>query len=112
MTTATFTESANQMMDAWVQNLGRFCWAQDQSEALVRNLMEHGQVAREEGLQLAGKMAEQAKANQAELQKFIHHSVALSLDGLQKAHQAQLAAMQQRLDEMAAVIETLEKKVD
>lgn len=100
----------NGMMDAWVQGIGTLCWAQDQSETLVRGLMDQGQVAREDGRQLAAKMAEQAKANQAELQKFIHNSVALSLDSMQKAHQSQIQAMQARIDEMAAVIETLGKK--
>ena len=102
-----FSEPVNGMLDAWVRSVGTLCWAQDQSESLVRGLMEQGQVAREDGRQLASQMAQQARANQAELQKFIHHSVVLSLEGMQKAHQAQIAAMQARIDEMGAVIESL-----
>ena len=99
--------AVNSMIDAWVQNVGSLCWAQDQSEAFVRSWMDQGQVAREEGRQLSVKMAEQAKANQAELQKFIHNSVALSLESMQKAHQAQIDAMQARIDEMSALIEKM-----
>lgn len=54
-------------------------------------------------------MAEQAKANQAELQKFIHNTVALSVESLNRSHQAQIDAMQARIDEMTAVIEKLTK---
>jgi polyhydroxyalkanoate synthesis regulator phasin len=102
-----FPNPVNGMLDAWVQSVGTLCWAQDQSETLVRSLMDQGQVAREDGRQLANKLAEQAKVNQTELQKFIHNSVALSLESLQKAHQAQLATMQARIDEMSAMIESM-----
>ncbi len=102
-----FPNPVNGMLDTWVQSVGTLCWAQDQSEKLVRNLMDQGQVAREDGRQLASQMAEQAKANQAELQKFIHNSVALSLESMQKAHQAQIDAMQARIDEMSALIEKM-----
>ena len=105
-----FPNPVNSVLDAWVHSVGTLCWAQDQSDTLVRSLMDQGQVAREDGRQLASKMAEQAKANQTELQKFIHNSVALSLESMQKAHQAQLAAMQARIDEMGALIETLNQK--
>jgi polyhydroxyalkanoate synthesis regulator phasin len=105
-----FPNPVNGILDAWVHSVGTLCWAQDQSDTLVRSLMDQGQVAREDGRQLASKMAEQAKANQTELQKFIHNSVALSLESMQKAHQAQLAAMQARIDEMGALIETLNQK--
>lgn len=108
--TIEFPNPVNTMLDAWVQSVGSLCWAQDQSESLVRGLMEQGQVAREDGRQLASRMAEQAKANQAELQKFIHNTVALSLESMQKAHQAQIEAMQAQIDQMSALIETLEKK--
>lgn len=101
--------AVNSMLDAWVQNVGTLCWAQDQSEAFIRSWMDQGQLAREEGHQLSVKMAEQAKANQAELQKFIHNAVALSVESLNRAHQAQIDAMQARLDEMTAVIEKLMK---
>jgi polyhydroxyalkanoate synthesis regulator phasin len=97
----------NGMLDAWVHSIGTLCWAQDQSESLVRGLMDQGQVAREEGRQLASQMAQRARANQAELQKFIHNSVALSLDSMQKAHESQIKAMQTRIDEMGAIIESL-----
>lgn len=105
-----FPNPVNTMLDAWVQSVGSLCWAQDQSESLVRGLMEQGQVAREDGRQMATRMAEQAKANQAELQKFIHNTVALSLEGMQKAHEAQIASMQEQLDQMSALIKTLENK--
>ncbi len=101
--------AVNSMLDAWVQNVGSLCWAQDQSEAFVRSWMDQGQVAREEGRQLSVKMAEQAKANQAELQKFIHNAVALSVESLNRTHQAQIEAMQARIDEMTTVIENLKK---
>ena len=104
-----FPNPVNGVLDAWVHSIGTVCWAQDQSETLVRAWMEQGQVARHEGRELAVKMGEQAKANQAELQKFIHNSVALSLESMQKAHQAQIEAMQARLDEMTAVISSLQK---
>lgn len=95
------------LMESWVQSVGTLCWAQDQSEALLRTWMDQGQLAREDGLRLSAVMAEQARANQAELQKFIHHSVALSLDGLRRNHQAQLDAMQAQLDELGARLEKL-----
>jgi polyhydroxyalkanoate synthesis regulator phasin len=99
----------NGMLDAWVQSLGTVCWAQDQSETLVRSWMDQGRVARHEAHEIAVKMAEQAKANQGELQKFIHNSVALSLESMQKAHQAQLDAMQARLDEMTVALSKLQE---
>lgn len=101
--------AVNGMLDAWVQNVGTLCWAQDQSEAFIRSWMDQGQLAREEGRQLSVKMAEQAKANQAELQKFIHNTVALSVESLNRSHQAQIDAMQARLDEMTAILEKLTK---
>lgn len=101
--------AVNSMLDAWAKNIGTLCWAQDQSEAFVRSWMDQGQLAREEGRQLAVEMAQQAKANQAELQKFIHNSVALSVESLTRAHQTQLEAMQARIDELNITIETLRK---
>lgn len=101
--------AVNSMIDAWVQNVGSLCWAQDQSEAFVRSWMDQGQLAREEGRQLSVKMAEQAKANQAELQKFIHNAVALSVESLHRSHQAQIDALQARLDEMTEMMEKLTK---
>ncbi len=105
-----FANPVNTVLDAWVKSVGSLCWAQDQSDSLVRGLMDQGQLAREEGRQLASRMAEQAKANQTELQKFIHNTVALSLESVQKAHQAQIEAMQAQLDQMSAYIQALEKK--
>lgn len=98
-------------VDTWVESLGSLCWAQDQSEQLVRSWMDQGKLAREQGRELAKSLASQTKKNQVELQKFIHNSVALSLDTLQKNHESQMAEMKNQVQQMTDTIVTLQKKV-
>lgn len=99
-------------IDSWAESLGTLCWAQDQSEQLVRSWMDQGKLAREQGREMARQLAGQAKKNQVELQKFIHNSVALSLETMQKNHQNQMAEMQSQVQQMTQLMATLQQKVD
>lgn len=99
-------------IDSWVENLGRLCWAQDQTEEIVRSWMDQGKLAREQGRELARQLSTQAKRNQVELQKFIHNSVALSMETMQKNHQNQIAEMQSQVQQMTQLMATLQQKVD
>ena len=98
-------------IDTWVENIGSLCWAQDQSEQLVRSWMDQGKVAREQGRELSKSLASQTKQNQVELQKFIHNSVALSMDTLQKHHESQMTEMQNQVQQMTELVKSLQQKV-
>ena len=67
------------MIETTMQAVSTALWAQDQADKLVRACLDSQQSTREEGRKLAEKMAEQVKANQESLQRFIHSSVSLSL---------------------------------
>lgn len=99
-------------LDTWVESLGSLCWAQDQTEQIVGNLMAQGKVAREHGREVARQLADQAKRNQVELQKFIHNSVALSLETMQNQHQKQMAEMQNQVHQMSKLMSDLQQRVD
>lgn len=99
-------------LDTWVESIGSLCWAQDQSEQIVKSWMDQGKLAREQGQDLARQLSSQAKKNQVELQKFIHNTVSLSMDSLQRNHQNQMAEMENRVKEMTELVTTLQKKVE
>ena len=99
-------------VDSWVESIGSLCWAQDQSEQIVRSWMDQGQLARDQGQELSRQLASQAKKNQIELQKFIHNTVALSLDTIQKNHQNQMAEMQNQVKQMSEMVVSLQEKVN
>lgn len=99
-------------VDSWVENLGRLCWAQDQSEQLVRTWMDQGKLARGQGQEISRQLATQAKKNQVELQKFIHNTVALSLDTIQKNHKNQMTEMENQVRRMSEMVNSLQEKVN
>jgi polyhydroxyalkanoate synthesis regulator phasin len=99
-------------LDSWVASLGSVCWAQDQTEQIVSSWMSQGKVAREHGREVARQLSDQAKRNQVELQKFIHNSVALSLESMQNHHQKQMAEMQNQVHQMSKMMTDLQRKVD
>ena len=98
-------------VDTWLQSIGTLCWAQDQSEELVRSWMDQGKVAREQGQELSRQLADQTKKNQVELQKFIHNTVALSLETVQRNHQHQMAEMETKVRQMSEMVTPLQDKV-
>ncbi len=65
--------------DSYLALVGAVSWSQDQTEQAVRQLLDQGRVSREEGLRLLRDLTEQAKRNQAELQRLIQESVRASL---------------------------------
>ena len=99
-------------VDSWVESLGSLCWAQDQTEKLVSSWMAQGKIAREHGRDVAKQLADQAKQNQVELQKFIHNSVALSLETLQNQHARQMTEMQNQVRQMGEMMEDLQRRVE
>lgn len=98
-------------MDHWLQSLGSLCWAQDQTENLVRSWMDQGKLAREQGRELSRQLADQTKKNQVELQKFIHNAVALSLETVQRNHQNQMEEMADKVRQMSEMVVSLQQKV-
>ena len=52
------------------------------------------------------------KAHSAELQKFIHNSVALSLETMQMQHQKQMAEMQNQVTQMSKMMADLQRRVE
>lgn len=99
-------------MDSWVKSLGSLCWAQDQTDQLVSSWMSQGKLAREHGCEVARQLAEQAKRNQVELQKFIHNSVALSMETMQMQHQKQMSEMKDQVVQMGRLMDELSRKVE
>ncbi len=99
----------NDMVDSWVHNLGALCWAQDQGEKMLNSWLSQGRIARDEAQELAAKLAEQTKSNQRELQNFIHHTVALSLDSLQRSHKLQLEQLEKQLQQMQQAVSELQQ---
>lgn len=98
-------------MDHWLQSLGSLCWAQDQTENLVRSWMDQGKLAREQGREMSRQLADQTKKNQVELQKFIHNAVALSLETVQRNHQNQMEEMADKVRQMSEMVVSLQQKV-
>lgn len=96
-------------MDLWLKNLSTLCWAQDQGEKIVRSYMDQGTLAREEGLKVAERFAEQVKANQAEMQNMVDRSVKMAMETFQKTQKAQMDAFKTRIDEMNKTIENINK---
>jgi polyhydroxyalkanoate synthesis regulator phasin len=74
--------------------------------------MDQGKLARDQGQDLAKQLSSQAKKNQVELQKFIHNSVAMSLDSIQRNHQNQMAEMQNQVQQMSELVVSLQRKVE
>ena len=74
--------------------------------------MSQGKLAREHGREVARQLADQAKRNQVELQKFIHNSVALSMETMQNQHQKQMTEMQNQVQQMSKVMSDLKRRVD
>jgi polyhydroxyalkanoate synthesis regulator phasin len=99
------------VIDSWAESIGSVCWAQDQTEQLVRSWMDQGKLARDQGRELSRQLAGQTKRNQVELQKFIHNSVALSLDTLQKNQQLQMTQMQAQVEQMSQLVSSLQAKL-
>lgn len=101
----------NSAVDAWIQSIGSLCWAQDQSEQIVRSWMDQGKLARDQGQEISRQLADQTKKNQVELQKFIHNTVALSLETVQRNHQNQMAEMAAQVRQMSELVVSLQQKV-
>jgi polyhydroxyalkanoate synthesis regulator phasin len=99
-------------LDSWVESLGSVCWAQDQTEQIVSSWMAQGKLAREHGREVSRQLAGQAKRNQVELQKFIHNSVALSLETMQNQHKLQMTEMQNQVHQMSKLMSDLQRRVD
>lgn len=98
------------VMDAWVDNLGTLCWAQEQGDKILRNWMDQGAVTRTESQKMATRFAEQVKQNQAEMQKFIHNSVKMSLETMRRAQEMQIEALNKRVEEMGRTIDKMTDK--
>ena len=99
------------MMDAYLQNLGTVCWAQEQGEQILKSYLDQGQKARAEGQKMAEKFTEQVKQNQAQMQKFIDGSVKMSLESFQRAQVQQNEIVQKQTEMMQNQIATLESQV-
>ena len=75
--------------DSYLSVLGMFSWSQDQTEQVMRQMIEQGRVGRDEGLRLLRDLSEQARRNQGELQRLIQEGVRTSL----QTWQAPVSAM-------------------
>ena len=69
----------NTAWDSYLATLGMVSWSQDQAEQVMRQLIEQGRIGRDEGLRLVRDLGEQARRNQAELQRLIQEGVRTSL---------------------------------
>ena len=79
----------NNAWDSYLTMLGMFSWSQDQTEQVMRQMIEQGRVGRDEGMRLLRDLSEQARRNQGELQRLIQEGVRTSL----QTWQAPLSAM-------------------
>ena len=79
----------NNAWDSYLTMLGMFSWSQDQTEQVMRQMIEQGRVGRDEGLRLLRDLSEQTRRNQGELQRLIQEGVRTSL----QSWQAPLSAM-------------------
>ncbi len=69
----------NNAWDSYLTMLGMFSWSQDQTEQVMRQMIEQGRVGRDEGLRLLRDLSEQTRRNQGELQRLIQEGVRTSL---------------------------------
>ena len=79
----------NNAWDSYLTMLGMFSWSQDQTEQVMRQMIEQGRVGRDEGMRLLRDLSEQTRRNQGELQRLIQEGVRTSL----QTWQAPLGAM-------------------
>ena len=118
----------NNAWDSYLSVLGMFSWSQDQTEQVMRQMIEQGRVGRDEGLRLLRDLSEQARRNQGELQRLIQEGVRTSLQtwqapvsamtslaqGAQGAGQAvtpeQLAELNRKVDELNRKLDALNTK--
>jgi polyhydroxyalkanoate synthesis regulator phasin len=100
----------NMVSEAWMQNLGNLCWAQEQGDKIVETMIAQGKVTREQSLHMAEAIAEQVKSNQQELQKWIQGSVQMSMAAFKVPQAGQVEALQQQVAELTRKVEELSKK--
>lgn len=101
---------AHMISEAWMQNLGNLCWAQEQGDKIMETLIAQGKVSREQSLHMAEAIAEQVKTNQQELQKWVQGSVQMSLAAFKVPQASQIEALQNQVAELSRKVEELTKK--
>lgn len=99
----------NALIETTMQAVSTALWAQDQADRLVRACLDSNKTTREEGVKLAEKMAEQVKANQENLQRFIHSSVSLSLASMRIPQPAEVEELNRKVEALTKELETLKK---
>lgn len=97
------------LMQTTMQAVSTALWAQEQADVLVRACLDSQKSTREEGRKLAEKMAEQVKANQENLQRFIHSSVSLSLASMRIPQPGQVDELNRKIDALTRELESLKK---
>ncbi len=111
MSTATETRNTNDLlMETTMQAVSTALWAQEQADKLVSACLDAQKTGREESRKLAEKMAEQVKANQENLQRFIHSSVSLSLASMRIPQPGQVEELNRKVDALTKELETLKSK--
>lgn len=108
--TATAQKGYNEsLMETTMQAVSTALWAQEQADRLVHACLDAQKSNREEGRKLAEKMAEQVKANQENLQRFIHSSVSLSLASMRIPQPGQVEELNRKVEALTKELETLKK---
>ncbi|GMU57273.1 MAG: hypothetical protein AMXMBFR33_64190 [Candidatus Xenobia bacterium] len=97
------------MMQTTMQAVSTALWAQEQADHLVRACLDSQKSTREEGKKLAEKMAEQVKANQENLQRFIHSSVSLSLASMRIPQPGQVEELNRKVEALTKELEAIKK---
>lgn len=68
------------MMDLGLQNLKTACWVAEHNEKMVRDWFEHKSLVRKEMVNVATKVAEQAKINNRQWTEFAQASMKTAIE--------------------------------
>lgn len=108
-------QKMNQMMDQMIDNSTKaftsMFWFQEQGEKFMQTWMEQNKVTRDQALQMATKIAEQAKENQKLLQDMVQASVKMSFDSYKNASQTTMDQLQKQVEILSRQVEQLSSKV-
>ena len=105
----TQTPITDTLIENWVKSCDWMVQAQDQADSLTRSWLDQGKVSRQQGQEMAHKMAEQAKENQRLFQEMVQSTVRLSLESYRIATQQSFMELNKRVEILTRQVENLSK---
>ena len=66
----------------WQLSLGSLSWTQDQLDTMTKKYLEQSKVSREESNEVMGKLMQEIKNNQMQMQQMVQQAVKTSLENV------------------------------